>query len=171
MTAGDGVRVEGRVLLLAPTDKDSALTRAILDRAGIPCASYADLKQICEQLELGASAVVLPEEALVQEDGEPFREWVARQPPWSDLPVLVLARPGADSTAIAHAMNRLGNVTVLERPMRVSALVSAVRTALRARARQFQIRAQLEERERAAEILRGGRDGKNKQAENEDRTQ
>ena len=34
---------------------------------------------------------------------------------------------GADSAAVAQAMDQLGNVTVLERPMRVASLVSAVR--------------------------------------------
>ncbi len=81
-------------------------------------------------------------------------EWLARQPPWSDLPVLVLARPGADSAAVAQAMDLLGNVTVLERPTRVAALVSAVRTALRARQRQYQIRGHLMAHKRSEEALR-----------------
>ncbi|MFO0809323.1 MAG: PAS domain S-box protein [Gemmataceae bacterium] len=48
-------------------------------------------------------------------------------------------------------MDLLGNVTVLERPTRVAALVSAVRTALRARQKQYQIRDHLADRDRAAE--------------------
>jgi signal transduction histidine kinase len=51
-------------------------------------------------------------------------------------------------------MDLLGNVTVLERPTRVSALVSAARTALRARQRQYQIRESLAASERAEEALR-----------------
>ena len=46
-------------------------------------------------------------------------------------------------------MRTLGNVTLLERPVRVAALVSAVRSALRARERQYQTRAHLQEREEA----------------------
>jgi two-component system CheB/CheR fusion protein len=48
-------------------------------------------------------------------------------------------------------MDVLGNVTVLERPTRVAALVSAARTALRSRQRQYQIRDHLIERERGIE--------------------
>jgi PAS domain S-box-containing protein len=48
----------------------------------------------------------------------------------------------------------LGNVTVLERPVRVAALVSAVRVALRARRRQYQNRDYLEARERSESELR-----------------
>ena len=48
-------------------------------------------------------------------------------------------------------MEILGNVTVLERPMRVAALVSAVRSALRSRQRQYQTRDHLAERERSVQ--------------------
>src|SRR5690606_24699142 len=44
-----------------------------------------------------------------------------------------------------------GNVTLLERPVRIATLASAVRTALRARNRQYQIRTHLAEREQADE--------------------
>ena len=74
---------------------------------------------------------------------------MARQPPWSDLPVLVLTYQGADSPEVSDALAMLGNVTLLERPVRVTALESAVRSALRARERQYQIREQLRERELA----------------------
>ena len=50
-------------------------------------------------------------------------------------------------------MRTLGNVTLLERPVRMATLVSAVRTALRARDRQYQIREHLAERARAEESL------------------
>ena len=80
-------------------------------------------------------------------------EALAGQPPWSDLPLLVLTRPGADSSEVEDAVRTLGNVTLLERPMRVSALMSAVRTAVRARERQYQIRGHMAERVRAEESL------------------
>ncbi len=76
------------------------------------------------------------------------------QPPWSDLPVLILTRPGADSAETEEAVRTLGNVTLLERPVRLATLVSAVRTAIRARDRQYQIREHLAERARAEESLR-----------------
>jgi signal transduction histidine kinase/CheY-like chemotaxis protein len=46
------------------------------------------------------------------------------------------------------------NVTLLERPLRVATLLSAIRTALRARDRQYEIRGHLGERERAEQSLR-----------------
>jgi len=147
-----------RVLVQAPTGKDAELTRAILERAGVACVYFTRLDHLCEQLTLGAGAVLLPEEALDGDLNVCLVEWLARQPPWSDLPVQVLARPGADSAALAKAMEVLGNVTVLERPIRVTALVSAVRSALRGRRRQYQIRDHLDERERAEEALLDSRE-------------
>jgi PAS domain S-box-containing protein len=98
--------------------------------------------------------VLIAEESVVHSGDQSLTEWLARQPPWSDLPVLVLARPGADSAGVAQAMDMLGNVTVLERPVRVAALVSAVRTALRARRRQYQTRDHLVQISRSEEEAR-----------------
>lgn len=152
MTSDNQARMEERVVLLTPTSKDSALTESILHHAGLACVSCATLEQVCEQLDAGAAAVLLAEELIIQDRKNCLTEWLGRQPQWSDVPVLVIARTGADSAAVAQAMDLLGNVTVLERPTRVAALVSAVRTALRARQRQYQIRHQLAQRERDLEI-------------------
>ncbi|MCE9526400.1 MAG: PAS domain S-box protein [Planctomycetales bacterium] len=137
-----------RVLILAPTGKDAALTQSLLERANVASYCCRDVKDMCQQLEEGAGAVLLAEEAAAPEQAACLAEWLQRQPPWSDLPILVLARPGADSADVAHAMDMLGNVTVLERPTRIAALVSAVLTALRARRRQYQTRDHLLDRER-----------------------
>ena len=146
--------VEKRVLLLALTAKDAELTQRILSRAGVECLKCASLRQVCDDLNVGAGAVLIPEEAVVQSHDPCLAVWLAGQPPWSDLPVLVSARPGADSAAVAQAMDILGNVTVLERPMRVAALVSAVRTALRARHRQYLTRDQMLQVSRSERDLR-----------------
>ena len=45
-------------------------------------------------------------------------------------------------------------MTLLERPLRKLTLISAARTALRARARQFEIRDYIDERTRSEEALR-----------------
>lgn len=144
-----------RVLFLAATAKDAELTAAVLGRAGIGCGRCRDLGEVCRELAAGpVGAVLLPEEAVAEGRRDCLTEWLAGQPAWSDLPVLVMSRPGADSAAVARAMDRLGNVLVLERPTRVAALVSAARAALRARDRQYQIRDHLADKERAAEALR-----------------
>lgn len=158
MTAAESHRLEERVLMLAPTARDWALTQSILARAGMTCVGCADQLALGEQLQAGAGAVLIAEEAVSGGDNTNSRsgvltEWLTQQPAWSDLPVLLLARAGADSPAVAQAVAALGNVTIVERPMRVAALVSTVQSALRARQRQYQLRDEFVQRERVVEQL------------------
>ena len=145
-------RLERRVLFLPPTRKDAILARAVLGDAGIDCEICADLGGVARELEQGAAALLLAEEA-IGEGKEPLAGIIAKQPPWSDLPVLVLAQQGVDSAAISEATQTLGNVILLERPIRIAALANAVRSALRARDRQYLTRAHLLERDHAARAL------------------
>jgi signal transduction histidine kinase/ActR/RegA family two-component response regulator len=138
------VAEEGRVLILAPTGRDSALTAQLLDRAGILNDQCADVAALCRAVEVGAGCLLVAEEAITPAARRQLLDLLARQPGWSDLPVLVLTRHGADSTVASKAVEELGNVTLLERPVRVAALVSACRVAMRARERQYQIRAHMQ---------------------------
>ena len=139
-----------RVLLLLPTSRDALMTADILERNRIqsqPCANAAEL---AVELALGAGVVLISEEALATGGTRSVLvQAMDAQPPWSDLPLLVLARQGADSHEVRDALQMLGNVTLLERPLRVSALLSTVRTALRARARQYQLQRYLLDLEQA----------------------
>src|SRR5579871_6207249 len=154
MTDPQGHPAEERVLVLAPTARDGALCRAILTDAGMACVPCADLAETCRELETGAGAAVLTEEALGREGFDRLVETLSRQPAWSDFPILLLTGGGATSELALRTLETLGNVTLLERPVRVPTLVSAVRVALRARRRQYQIRGHLAESRRVAESLR-----------------
>lgn len=154
MTVVDWRDPANRVLMLAPSTKDASLTEEVLHRAGISCLCCSGIEVLCRELSQGVGTILLPEEVLMHQADGSLISWLQQQPPWSDLPILVLARLGADSAAVAMAMDRLGNITVLERPMRLATLISTVRAALRARQRQYQIRDHLLERERAAAALR-----------------
>jgi signal transduction histidine kinase len=142
--------LERRLLILTPVGKDASLIATALAPDALSCIGCRDLEELALEVERGAAAIVIAEEALAGSDGR-LAALLARQPPWSDLPVLLLTRAGADSQVAARTQRTLGNVTLLERPVRVAALVSAVRSALRARFRQYEARAHLEEREEADE--------------------
>src|SRR5688572_1583619 len=120
----------------------------MLRSESVECTVCTDLATILFELRRGAAAILIAEEALVDGDSR-LASFLARQPSWSDIPILLMARTGADSSYVERASLLLGNVTLLERPIRVVALFSAVRSALRARARQYQTRAYLYEREQA----------------------
>ncbi len=135
---------ERRILLLMPVGRDAAMTGEVLQRIGMMCTPCADVVGLCRELDRGAALVLIAEEAISREGHQAIVAWLDRQPRWSDLPLLLLARPLADSNTVAEAIASLRNVTVLERPLRVAALVSAVTSTLRARERQYELRAHLE---------------------------
>jgi two-component system, sensor histidine kinase len=143
-----------RLLFLAGTSRDAITTEERLAPAGIDVVVCKTFGELLEQARTGAGAILVSEEAVSSRHNAALQALVAAQPPWSDLPILVLTRPGADSAASGDAVRTLGNVTLLERPLRIATLVTAVRTALRARDRQYQIREHLAERSRAEESLR-----------------
>lgn len=101
----------------------------------------------------GCCCVVATEESLAGPDLPALLDAVAAQPPWSDLAFLVLAtkQPGMRTAARTAVLDGLGNPVLLERPLNAESLVSAARSALRARGRQLAVRdlaAGLEERVR-----------------------
>ncbi len=146
--------LERRVLVLAPSGRDAQLTQGVLAEAGIRSALCAELPALIEEIGRGAGAVLMSEEALQSEvDLYQLGERMARQPTWSDLPILLLAHQGADSLAARKAVRFLGNVTLLERPVRVASLVTAAQTALRARQRQYHAREHLLELDQTAKAL------------------
>lgn len=65
------------------------------------------------------------------------------QPPWSDLPFIVLTNHGGGlerNLTAADLVKKLGNVSFLERPFHPTTLVSVVQAALRSRRRQYECR-------------------------------
>ena len=154
MSAIDTIGRDRRVLVMARTSKDASTTQKLLAQVGIEVAICKGIEHLGRELRAGAAALLIPEEGLSTAALVTLHDILAEQPAWSDLPVLVLSRPGADSVELSDALRMLGNVTVLECPLRVPTLVSAVRSALRARDRQYQIRGHLADRARAEESLR-----------------
>ena len=153
MNEVNGGLVDERVVVLAPTVMDAALSRSILTEAGMACHLCTDLCDLCRTFDAGAGAILLTEEVLGEGDSHRLVQTVQGQPDWSEMPVLLLSTNGADSPEAVKAMELLGNVTVLERPVRVTTLVSALRTALNARRRQYELRDQLKELRASEERL------------------
>jgi PAS domain S-box-containing protein len=142
-------RDDERVLLLAPTPRDAAMTQQVFADVGVTCTPCATVDILCAEVTAGAGTVVLTEHACALREIEVFAVLLRKQPPWSDLPVVVLASGGANSPLGRRAMGLFGSITVLERPVQIASLASVVGTLIRSRLRQYQIREHLRERERA----------------------
>jgi len=132
--------MERRIVICAPTGQDAALTAKVFSSVGIGSIVCRNMLELLEQLGRGAGALLLVEEVVSGASARPLAEYVSSQPTWSDMPILLLARSGADSLDVQRAVEHLGNVTLLERPVRTIALISAARSAIRARERQYQVR-------------------------------
>ncbi|MCW2546878.1 MAG: hypothetical protein JWN96_1338 [Mycobacterium sp.] len=132
-----------RALLLTPTGRDAPLIASFLTRAGVSSLTCSSIDHLCQEIEVGAGTVLIADEVLNSRATECLLQAVAAQPQWSELPIIVLTATGQTSrgsTQLAESLERLGNVTHLERPVRPLTLASTVRTALRARRRQYEIR-------------------------------
>ena len=147
---------ESRVLVLMPTGRDASLICETLKRAGIEAASCTDTEDLAAQISTGAGAVLLAEEALDEVTFQHLSEVFYEQPVWSDLPVVLFAGNAQNAEMLAATVGTRFNATIVERPIRIPMLISAVRGALRARDRQYQSRNllnQLEESDRQKDLF------------------
>src|SRR4029079_14104398 len=124
-----------RVLILAPTGKDGLVAVSILERAEIVAQACVDLEALCARLDNGAGALVIAQEALLPAASGCLVERMAKQPPWSDIPLVLLTSGDVEAVHSERASALFGsaNVTLLERPFRASTLISVVQAALRYR--------------------------------------
>jgi signal transduction histidine kinase len=151
------LQADYRVQVLAPFGKDAALVREVLERSGIPVAVADNAEAVARSIHCGAGAAIIAEEALTDETIELLGNSVATQPAWSDFPIIVLTGGGASTPStemLVRSRAPMGNITLIERPLRPATLISSVRTAIRSRLRQYEIRNHLEERQRTEEELR-----------------
>jgi signal transduction histidine kinase len=134
-------------MILAPVGRDGALAAKILGVAEMTACVCATPGEACDGIGRGAGAVLLTQEAFALETAACVVDALRDQPAWSDIPVVVLISPGTEPLRVPYLRTLFdggANVTVLERPVSTTTLVSTLRAALRARLRQYQVRDQLD---------------------------
>ncbi len=142
------------VRVIAPTGRDSELITKVLQQHGIAAETSKSLPARSETEPVGP--LLIAEEALSSGLIQLVGELVHRQPAWSDLPILILTGSGRETSHSSRLQAErlpLGSPVLLERPIRTSTLVSSVQAALRARARQYEIRDAVAELKRERETL------------------
>jgi two-component sensor histidine kinase len=139
---------ERGVLVLAPVGRDAKIAASILATNGIASHICASLDETLPHLD-EAQCLVVAEEALISSDRNQFASWLDRQPTWSDFPIVLLTMRG---TEIDKRLSFLdGYLIVLERPFLASSLANSVRSALRARARQLEVKSYIEQKQEVAD--------------------
>jgi signal transduction histidine kinase/CheY-like chemotaxis protein len=138
------------VAVLAPIGRDVAIIEGLLRESALAdtVLPMADTVALARCLELEIAFAVATEDALSRGDLRGVATWLQNQPPWSDMPFIILTPSGGGperNPAAARLSEVLGNVIFLERPFHPTTFVSVARTALRGRSRQFEAKARIEQ--------------------------
>lgn len=139
---------EPAVLLLTPVGRDAQIAASILATSHIGSRVCTTLDEVLPHLDK-AECLVVAEEALVSSDRSRFAAWLQNQPAWSDFPIVLLVRRGTEFDPRLTFLDRY--LIVLERPFLASSLANSVRSALRARARQLEVKSYIEQKQEVAD--------------------
>lgn len=145
---------ELRVLVVAPTGRDGELICSLLEGYRISCLLFPEAKKARLEMAAGAGIVIVAEETLPLAEIEEWAAVVDCQPSWSDVFFILLTLPGERSRRRYLAQQPLGNMVLLERPVRPETLISTIQAALRGRRRQYQMRDHLAAVKLAEDALR-----------------
>jgi signal transduction histidine kinase len=149
------------VLVFAPFGKDAVLIERALQPSNVRIQAVSSIDDLNSAICKDAGAAIITEEVLQNGAISKLAHNLSNQPPWSDFPIIVLTGSGLSTASTELAVRSrapLGNVALLERPLRPVTLISAVRSALVARLRQYEIRDHLKERKAAEDALRRAHD-------------
>jgi len=136
-------------IVLLPIGRDCRLVCDALKSAEVQAHACSTVTEFLAALEAGVGGGILGEESLTLEGFRRLAAWIKSQPLWSDFPLIVLTsggQPTPRTNSIYQRAKALGNVSLLERPVRVVTLLTAVETALRGRRRQYQAQAFIADR-------------------------
>jgi signal transduction histidine kinase/CheY-like chemotaxis protein len=134
--------LDKRILIFAPVGKDAPLTLDVLRRTDLNGSVCNTAHGLCTELQRGASVVMLTEEALEDPGIGELLDCLRSQPAWSDIPVLLFADAERSEIYLRtlRLLEGLRNVVLLERPIRLGAALSLIRSAMRGRERQYELR-------------------------------
>jgi signal transduction histidine kinase len=135
-------RKDERVIIIAPVGQDAEAMSALLEAKGFETQIFHGSDENFRQITDNAGALLLTEEALELAEGSLLLDVLKTQPPWSELPLIILTSGGESRRAglLNLAAAAAGTVTLLERPITTLTLIHSVQVALRSRRRQHQVR-------------------------------
>ena len=131
-----------RVFIIAPVGQDAEAMARLLDAQGLETQICNGSDEYSQQITDRAGALLLTEEALESQQGSLLLDVLKAQPPWSELPLIILTSGGESRRAglLNLAAAAAGSITLLERPISTLTLTRSVQVALRSRRRQYQVR-------------------------------
>jgi PAS domain S-box-containing protein len=151
---------EERVLVIAPTGRDAVAMADLINSHGFKaeiCGSAAECARLVAE---GTGTLLLTEEALKLPNISELLDTLHSQPPWSELPLIILTSGGESrhATLLDMVASAAGSITLLERPMSANTLSRSIQVALRSRRRQYEVRDLIEANSKLAAIVRFSED-------------
>ncbi|HSI28250.1 MAG: PAS domain S-box protein [Methylophilus sp.] len=148
------------VLILASLGRDAEYCQTLLSSSEIDAQVVHSVHELALSVNDETGAILLTSESIARIDLAILIDALNAQPSWSDIPFIYLAPAKLVSSHTSSSVvrnllpERISNVMVLERPLSRESFISAVKSALFARVRQYVIRDQLEALNQSAEQLR-----------------
>jgi signal transduction histidine kinase len=143
-----------RVLILTVTEKDSVATADLIQRMGYDSFICRSVDHLCFEIGIGVGAIIVAKEVLQAHYVQKISTMLNSQPAWSFPPLILLIASGDLSKSSEKTLNLLAplrNITLLERPVRISTMSSVIKSALSDRARQYELRDLLEALQKSKE--------------------
>lgn len=137
------------VLVLAPAFNDAELAVGVLCGAGIQAIAVETLGDLYNRMRSDCGAVVVSIEGLQSESLRDIQRILEEQEAWSDLPIILLT--SSDVIGATEVFSTSGNISLLERPFARLTLIRSVEVALRARRKQYEVRALLNQQSLATQ--------------------
>jgi PAS domain S-box-containing protein len=147
--------VSERALVLVDSRQDTNAAAQALRAEGFITELCAGVTELLEAMQRGAGFALVSDNGLDGSDTQPLKDWLARQPEWSDFPFILLTQRGTgpEPGGAMRFLPVLGNVTFLETPFLATTLISLAQSALRGRRRQYEARARLEQLREQGQVL------------------
>ena len=79
-----------RILVFAPIGRDGPTSVELFRSSNLEAVNCRNLPELITEMTAGVGAVFLAEEGLFGKDTACLEQWLEEQPPWSDLPFVVL---------------------------------------------------------------------------------
>src|SRR2546423_2794201 len=139
----------GTVLVAVPGGKGLMSTLA---KHRFRVRACKNLAEVIKRFDHSTDAIVLAQATLAPSKMHLLAKALATQPPWSNVPLILLAKAGREGRkASQRALEILGdtNAVFLPSPLRIVALMTALRAAARRRRHQRAVRDLLDQREAA----------------------
>src|SRR3954470_18624114 len=98
----------GAVIVLAPKGNDGKRACKALEDAGIRCHVSKTPADVAANLTDATEAILIAEGALTAKNQSVLLKALRRQPPWSDVPVIILTAAGKSDRASLKALDIFG---------------------------------------------------------------